>query len=264
MQRDRGIGRVEGERRGVASTMSAEIATTRWTLVLVARDGNDTEAHRALEYLCETYWSPLYAFARSLGHDPDTAQDLTQGFFSHLLEKEILQSVEPAKGRFRSFLLASFKHFIAHHRRREAALKRGGGTMTISMDLANVEVLLAENPIQGMTPDQVFEYRWGLAVLERAIERLRSEWSQAEARQRLFEGLQPHLTGQDPRVRFRDLGDELGMTETAVRGAMYRLRQRFGQLIRAEIGETVADPVDVDAEVRHLLAVIRPWEAKQE
>lgn len=227
--------------------------------MLAARDGSDTEARRALEGLCQTYWPPLYAYVRSLGHDADDALDLTQGFFTHLLEKEILQSVEPSMGRFRSFLFASIKHFVAHHHRKGRALKRGGGTRTVSLDTSVVEDQLARAPIEGMTPEQTFEYRWGLTVLEQALNCLESEWGD-DKRLPLFEGLRPHLTGQEPRVPFRQIGDELGMTETAMRGAMYRLRQRYGELIRAEIAETVADSGDVDDEVRHLLGVIRPWQ----
>ena len=243
--------------------MSARMATTQWSQVLAARDGSETEAHRALEGLCQTYWLPLYGYARSLGHNADEAEDLTQGFFAYLLEKDILQSVEPSAGRFRSFLLVSVKHFIAHHHRRERALKRGGGTATISLDADRGEELLSRAPIEGMNPDQAYEYRWGLAVLERALERLRSEWTDTD-RIRLFEGLQQHLTGQEPRVPFRQLGEELGMTETATRGAMYRLRKRYGQLIRTEIAETVADASQVDDEVRHLLTVIKPWELERD
>ena len=247
----------------VSRLVSRRLATTQWSQVLAARDGAGTEARQALKGLCQTYWLPLYAYARSLGNDPERAEDLTQSFFAHLMEKDILQSVEPARGRFRSFLLASFKHSIAHHHRRDKTLRRGGGTSTLSLDSAAAESSLAHTPIKGMTPEQAYEYRWGLTVLEQAIERLRAEWSAAD-RERLFEGLHPHLTGQEPRVPFREVGDDLGMTETATRGAMYRLRQRYGQLIRAEIAETVANADEVDDEVRHLLAVIRPWEGEQE
>jgi RNA polymerase sigma-70 factor (ECF subfamily) len=198
-----------------------------------------------------------------LGHDADEARDLTQGFFTYLLEREILQSVEPSTGRFRSFLFASIKHFIAHEHRKERALKRGGGTIKISLDSSAAEGHLADVPTEGMTPDQVFEYRWGLTVLEQALARLEAEWNDTD-KARLFASLKPHLTGQEPRVPFREIGAELEMTEVATRGAMYRLRQRYGQLIRTEIAETVAKSDDVDVEVRHLLAVIGPWEAKRE
>lgn len=242
--------------------MGNRVATTQWSQVLAARDGSDTQARRALEGLCHTYWSPLYAYSRSLGHDADEAQDLTQGFFTHMLEKDLLQGVEPSRGRFRSFLLISLKNYIAHQHRSRNTLKRGGGTTTIALDVGDVEETLIAPPIQSMTPEEVFEYRWGLTVLERALHRLRSEWDEQE-RRKLFDGLLPHLTGQDPRVPIRKVGAELGMTETAARGAMYRLRQRFGQLIRAEIGEIVAEEADIDAEARHLLAVIKPWQVSQ-
>lgn len=242
--------------------MAARVATTQWSQVLAARDGSETEARRALESLCETYWLPLYAYARSLGHDSDKSRDLTQGFFTHLVEKNILQSVEPSLGRFRSFLFASIKHFIAHHHRKERALKRGGGTSTISLDSTAGEDGMTNVPIDTMTPEQVFEYRWGLTVVERALDRLASEWGE-ENRARIFERLKPHLTGQEPRVPYREVAADLQMSDVAIRGAMYRLRQRYGKLIRAEIAETVADPADVDDEVRHLLTVIGPWESDQ-
>lgn len=240
--------------------MGARLATTQWSQVLAARDGSDTEARLALEALCQTYWLPLYAYARSLGYNSDDAGDLTQGFFAYLVEKGILKSVDPALGRFRSFLFASIKHFIAHETRRERALKRGGGTTTISLDARTDEDRLAGLPMEVMTPEQIFEYRWGLTVLERALARLESEWGD-EKRSRLFFELRPHLTGQEPRVPFRDIAVELEMSDGAIRQAMYRLRQRYGQLIRLEIEETVADSTDIDDELRHLLSVIGPWEA---
>ena len=241
----------------------ARLATTQWSRVLAARDGSETEARRALEGLCKTYWLPLYAYARSLGHSAEDASDLTQGFFAYLVEKEILQSVDPSLGRFRSFLFASIKNFIAHHHRKEGALKRGGGATTVSLDSAAAEDGITSVPIDTMTPEQVFEYRWGLTVVERALDRLAAEWSE-EPKSRLFDRLKPHLTGQEPRIPFREIASDLEMSDVATRGAMYRLRKRYGQLIRAEIAETVADEGDIDDEVRHLLSVIGPWESEQQ
>ena len=240
----------------------ARIATTQWSQVLAARDGSETEARRALESLCETYWLPMYAYARSLGHDSDQARDLTQGFFTYLVEKNILQSVEPSLGRFRSFLFASIKHFIAHHHRKAQALKRGGRATTISLDSDAAEEGLTSVPIDSMTPEQVFEYRWGLTVVERALDRLSSEWAERN-KAGIFDRLKPHLTGQEPKVPFREVAADLDMSDVAIRGAMYRLRQRYGQLIRAEIAETVADPTEIDDEVRYLLSVIGPWETDE-
>jgi len=242
----------------VRGVVVARLATTQWSRVLAARDGSETEARHALEGLCQTYWLPLYAYARSLGHNAEDASDLTQGFFAYLVEKEILQSVDPSLGRFRSFLFTSIKHYIAHENRKQRALKRGGGTPTISLDSRPDEDRLAGLPMETMTPDQIFEYRWGLTVVERALDRLESEWGD-DARATLFNRLKPHLTGQEPRVPFREIAADLGMTDVAIRGAMYRLRQKYGQLIRAEIADTVTDSAAVDDEVRHLLSVIGPW-----
>jgi RNA polymerase sigma-70 factor (ECF subfamily) len=242
--------------------MGAKFATTQWSVVLAVRDGAETEAHRALTALCEAYWSPLYSYVRSRGHTPEQALDLTQGYFAYLLEDEILQKVEPSAGRFRSYLLASLKHYVAHEHRKERALKRGGGVITVSLDAQNAEYRYSLEPTDRLTPEQVFEHRWALTVLERALSRLEDERADIGKHQQ-FALLQPHLTGQQPRVPFQQVALALDMTETAVRGAMYRLRQRYGQLIREEVAETIAEPDGVDDEVRHLLAVIGPWESKQ-
>ena len=238
--------------------MAARLTTTQWSQVLAARDGSETEARHALEGLCRTYWLPLYAYVRSLGNDEDRAEDLTQGFFTYLLEKDILQSVERSKGRFRSFLLASIKHYIAHDYRSHRALKRGGGIAPLSLDTPSAEDLLAPRAIEEMTPEQVFEHRWGLTTLERALDRLRSEW-EGRDRGEVFTRLEPHLTGREPRVPFQQISEELGMSANATRGAMHRLRQRYGQLIREEIADTLAEVSDVDDEVKYLLGVIKPW-----
>lgn len=200
-----------------AKLVTARIASTHWSKVLAARDGTDSEARRALEELCTTYWMPLYAYSRGLGHDPDQAEDLTQGFFTYLLDKEILRSVDPEKGRFRSFLFASIKHFIAHQHRKEQTLKRGGETTTIPIDSHDAERSLAEAPTEHMDPERAFEYHWGLTVLRGALERLRADW-QARDNGALFEALVPHLTGSEPRRPLKELGAALGLSETATRG----------------------------------------------
>ena len=148
--------------------MGARVATTQWSQVLAARDGSDTEARAALESLCQTYWQPLYAYIRHQGASPDEARDLTQGFFTELLEKDLLAGVNPDKGRFRSFLLASLRHFLSHERDRSQALKRGGGTTTLSLDVEAGEAGYALRPVEAMTPVDVFERRWAMMVLDRA------------------------------------------------------------------------------------------------
>jgi RNA polymerase sigma-70 factor (ECF subfamily) len=159
--------------------MCAEVATTQWSQVLAARDGSDTQARAALESLCQTYWQPLYAYIRAQGHGPDEACDLTQGFFTEFLDKDFLSSVDPDKGRFRSFLLASLRHFLSHERDRERALKRGGGAVTLSLDLTTGEENYRLQVSEEMTPEDVFERRWALTVLDRAVGRLERESDEA-------------------------------------------------------------------------------------
>jgi len=239
--------------------MCARVATTQWSQVLAARDGSDTEARRALEALCQTYWQPLYAYIRHQGSDPDEASDLTQAYFTELLEKDFLADVDPEKGRFRSFLLASLRHFLSHQRERAGTLKRGGGTRTLSLDTDVAEERYSSEPATGRTPEEVFERRWAMTVLGRALATLRQESTSEDHRQR-FESLKPYLTGEEPRKPYREVGVELGMTELAVRKAAHRLRRRFGQVLREEIAETVAVDDAIDEEVRHLLTVIGPWD----
>ena len=235
--------------------MCAKVATTQWSQVLAARDASGTEARRALESLCQTYWQPLYAYIRHQGYEPDEASELTQAYFTEFLEKDFLADVDPEKGRFRSFLLASLRHFLSHERTRSRALKRGGGTLTLSLDTDGAEERYTQEPATARTPEEVFERRWALTVLGQALASLRHE-STTENQRRSFETLKPYLTGEEPKRSYREVGDELGMTEVAVRKAAHRLRRRFGQVLRDEIAETVADEEAIDDEVRHLLTII--------
>jgi RNA polymerase sigma-70 factor (ECF subfamily) len=242
--------------------VSTEFATTSWSQVLAAQEATGTEARNALEELCETYWYPLYAYVRRRGHDPEEARDLTQGFFAELLENETLLKAEPSEGRFRSFLLVSLKHFLSHERDKAKALKRGGGTPPISLDAAAAEKRYDREPAKGLTPEEIFERRWALTVVERALGRLQEEMAEKEPPQH-FGRLKSYLTGEEPRVPYREVAAELGITEGAIKVAVHRLRRRFGQLLRAEVAETLADPQETSNEVRHLLLVIRPFEAQR-
>ena len=227
--------------------------------MLAARDGTDTQARHALESLSNAYWYPLYAYLRGRGHDADQARDLTQAFFAELLEKDILQAVDRSKGRFRSFLLASLKNFRSHERDREQALKRGGGTRTVSMDAEDAEGRFRREPVEDLTPEQIFERRWGLTVMERAMGRLEIETATIAERPDQFDRLKPYLTGGEPHVPYSQAAIDLGMTEGAVKTAVHRMRQKSGRFLREEIAETLASPAAVDDELRHLLTVIRPW-----
>ena len=233
-------------------SVSDRFETTQWTQVLEARDGSDSQARRALESLCETYWYPLYAYVRHKGSDPDEASDLTQAFFTDLVGRDFLSNVDPSKGRFRSFLLSSMRNFLSHEWHKEQAQKRGGGTPTLSLDVDRAERQFQLEPVDSLTPEQIYERRWAVTVMQRAMARLRQESDDPER----FETLQSYLTGGDA-VPYKDVAAELGMTEGAVKTAVHRLRQRYGQCLRAEIAETVGSDDEVDDEVRHLLQAAR-------
>jgi RNA polymerase sigma factor (sigma-70 family) len=224
-------------------------ATTRWSLVLAAGAGGSG----ALAELCRSYWFPLYAFARRLGHSPHDAEDLTQGFFADLLARAGLTSVAAERGRFRSFLLASLKNFLSDQRDRARAQKRGGGQSTVSFDAVAAEERYAMEPPDAAAPELLFDRHWALAVVERALRRLEAEYAGQAV---LFTALRPMLTGSAALPSYAEIGGSLGMEEGAVKVAVHRLRKRYAQALRTEIAETVSDPADTDAELRHLLAVL--------
>jgi RNA polymerase sigma-70 factor (ECF subfamily) len=236
--------------------MSGKVATTQWSQVLAARDGSDTGARAALESLCQTYWQPLYAYIRAQGYGPDEAKDLTQGFFAEFLEKDFLSSVDPEKGRFRAFLLASLRHYLSHERDRDRALKRGGATTTLSLNVEVGEAAYGFEPVEAVTPVDLYERRWAMTVLDRAAARLHEESSDLGRGQLVH--LKQYLTSADPQVPYREAASALGISESAVKSAVHRLRKQLGQCLRAEVAETVSDSSEVDAEVRHLLAVVKP------
>ena len=237
--------------------MGANVATTQWSQVLAARDGSDTEARRALEGLCQTYWQPLYAYIRHQGSDPDEASDLIQAFFAELLGTGFLADGDPSKERFRSFLLATLRRFLAHERDRGWAMKQGGGSPTLSLDVESGEWSYASRPVEKMSPEDIFERRWALRVLDRALDRLRLE-AESSGDGTQVEQLEQYLTGAEPQVPYRKAGEALGMSAGAVAKAVHRLRERYGQCLRAEIVELVVDPAEVDDELRHMLKVVWP------
>ncbi|MEJ2084550.1 MAG: ECF-type sigma factor [Acidobacteriota bacterium] len=235
--------------------MSKKFATTQWSQVLAAKGSGDTQARRALEELCSAYWYPLYAYLRHQGYGPNEAADLTQGYFAELLGKDFLEQVDPAKGRFRSFLLASLRHFVSRQRQKAGAQKRGGGVETLSIDTRDAETRFQVESLETLTPERLFERRWAMTVLERAMAALEREALESGTDVQ-FERFKPYLTGQEPHLPYRQVAADLGMSEGAVKTAVYRLRRRYGAKLRAEIEQTVADPAEVDQEVRHLLACV--------
>jgi RNA polymerase sigma-70 factor (ECF subfamily) len=230
-------------------------ATTHWSVVLHARNTPSPQSQAALEKLCRTYWYPLYAFIRRQGHGTDEAQDLVQGFFVHLLQSNSLSRADPAKGRFRSFLLGALKHFLVNEWQQARRLKRGGGCPLLSLDEAEVETRLAAELSDELTPELAYDRRWAEAVLAQVLVRLQSEFAAGGQAER-FEALKVFLpAGQEP-ASYADVAAQLGLSESAVKSAIHRLRHRYGELIRAEIANTVTSPDEVEDELRHLLAVL--------
>lgn len=236
--------------------MSRSFQTTRWSLVLAAGETAASESREALAGLCEAYWYPLYTFVRRQGYGPDEAADLTQGYFLTFLEKNYLADVRPEAGRFRSFLLASLKHFLSKERERARALKRGGGRNTLSIDWSGAESRFMAETIDSASPEAAFERQWARTMLDRAMKRLEGEFREAGKEQQL-DCLRGHLTGEGQAARYAEIAARLGISEGAVRVVIHRSRRRFGEHLRAEIAETVARPEDIDAEVRHLLETLR-------
>jgi len=230
-------------------------ATTHWSVVLTAQRTDTTRAQAALARLCQTYWYPLYAFVRRLGHNPHDAQDLTQEFFARLLAKNYLAGVAPEKGNFRSFLLASLKHFLANEWDRAHAAKRGGGQTIISLDDTDAENRYRLEPVDNMTADKLFDRRWVMTLLEQVMARLRSEYAQNEDAD-LYERLKDCLGGSRASAPYARLAADLRMTEGAVKVAVHRLRARYRELLREEIAQTVTTQGEVDEEIRHLFSLL--------
>jgi RNA polymerase sigma factor (sigma-70 family) len=237
--------------RGTAFT------TTHWSVVLEAQ-GESPAATAALEKLCRTYWRPLYGFVRRQGVGPEEAEDLTQGFFALVLERRDLNTVRKEKGRLRSYLLTSLKHFLTNERSRAMAVKRGEGQRLIPLEELRERESAGFEPADTSTADQIYERGWALALLEQVLTRLGDEYRAAgPAAAGLFDQLQKLLTDESDRPSQAEIADELAMTENAVKQAFHRLRQRYRELLREEIAHTVMLPGDIEDELRHLIAVLR-------
>src|SRR4029453_12475701 len=217
--------------------------TTHWSVVLTAQ-GESQAAQEALEKLCRTYWRPIYSFVRRQGIQPEEAEDLTQGLFALLLERRDLDAVRREKGRLRSYLLTSLKHFLTNERNRAMAIKRGEGQRLIPLEDLRERERVGFEPADTLPADQIYERRWALAVLDQVLARLRDEY-RAAGNVRLFHRLQKSLADEPDRPSPAETARELGMTENAVRQASYRLRQRYRQLLHEEIAHTVTVPADV-------------------
>jgi RNA polymerase sigma factor (sigma-70 family) len=235
----------------------AAFATTHWSVVLTAQ-GSSPAAQEALEKLCRTYWRPVYSFIRRQGARPEEAEDLTQGFFALLLERRDFDSVRKEKGRLRSYLLTSLKHFLTNERHRAMAIKRGEGQRLIPLEDLRERERAGFEPADTSTADQIYERRWALTVLDQVLARLGDEYRAAgPAAAGLFDRLQKSLMDEPDRPSQADTAHEFGMTENAVKQAFHRLRQRYRQLLHEEIAHTVMVPGDIEDELRHLIAVLR-------
>ncbi len=231
----------------------SQFPTTRWTLVVAAGDPQRKEARSALVSLCENYWYPLYAYLRRRGYPADQAQDLTQEFFTRVLEGRYLDRADPEKGRFRSFLLSSLKFFVADEEDRQRAHKRGGGQFC-PLEFSSGEERYQREPAHDETPERIFERRWALSVLDRVVEKLRIEFVQ-HGRPEHFDRLKVFLLGQSD-APYAALAREMNTSEGALKVAIHRLRKRYRELFRQEIADTVADPAEVESELRFLAAAL--------
>jgi RNA polymerase sigma factor (sigma-70 family) len=221
-------------------------------VVLAAGRGSSPPADRALEELCRTYWYPLYAYVRRQGHSREDAEDLTQGFFARFLARNYLENVSSEKGRFRAFLLASLKHFLANEHARAGRLKRGGGTITLSLDWQDANTRYQIDPADQLSPDTLYDRTWAMTLLERVITRLHEECA-AEGKGKLFERLKPFLMAGKGAIPYSETAADLDCSEGTVRVAVHRLRKRYRELLRKEISQTLSDPAQVEEEMRTLL-----------
>lgn len=236
-----------------AAGSPSRFAATRWSVVVAAGDWQaGSESRRAMDELARAYWFPLYAYLRRKGNPPAQAEDLVQGFFARLLEKDVLAAADRSRGRFRSFLLASLNHYLANEWDKARAAKRGGGVRAISLEGMDAESRYAAEPVDAMTPERVFERRWALAVLDQVLEHLREDYRR-RGQGELLAALEPTLVGQSAET-YAQVGDRLGLSEAAVKVAAHRLRRRYRELLREEIAQTVSEASLVDEEIRQLLA----------
>jgi RNA polymerase sigma-70 factor (ECF subfamily) len=227
--------------------------TTQWTQVLNA-GRNDSCARDALEQLCRIYWYPLYAFARRRGQSPQDAEDSTQGFFARLLKLNSLADVRREKGKFRSFLLASFNHYLADEWDRARAQKRGCDRL-IPLDFTSAEARLSREPADSLTPEESFERKWAMTLLEAVVQRIQHEYEKAD-KGALFMAPRFSIVHEESKVPYAELSARLNLREPALRVAVHRLRQRYRELLRAEIARTVTTEAEVDEEIRHLFGVL--------
>jgi RNA polymerase sigma factor (sigma-70 family) len=235
---------------------AAVFTPTHWTRVFLARGGKSTEAQEALGELCQTYWYPLYAFIRRSGYSREDAQDLAQEFFARLLSRDWLAQVDQSKGLFRSFLLAALKHFLANELDKARALKRGGAQQFVSLDEVTAETRYQLEPAHLDSPDKIFERRWAIELLDKALAALKQEHA-LQGKGVVFDALKDCLAGSRESIPYAELAPGLGVSVAALKVMVHRFRGRYRELLREEVSRTVAEPSQIEVEMRHLLEVLR-------
>jgi len=244
------------------SSDAGRFATTHWSVILAASDSASAQYKPALSELCRTYWFPLYAYLRRRGCDSHQAEDYTQGFFAGLLEKKSLRKADPKYGKFRSFLLACLKNFLADEKDRDHAQKRGGDKKVLSLDFDAAASRYDREPSHHISPEKLFERSWALTVLTRAMDQLKAESTaplgvlRTSNKQQLFDCLKIYLMAENDAVSYKDVAAGLNMTEGAVKVAVHRLRRRYRELVREEIAQTVATEAQIDEEIQDLFAAL--------
>ena len=229
--------------------------TTRWSVVLAAKDKSSPDSAAALEFLCQAYWYPLYVYVRRQGHTPHDSQDLTQGFIARLLEKDYLKAAAREKGRFRTFLRVALKRFLVNEWDRSRAEKRGGGVPLLSLDAALIEERYRQDRADSMAPDQIYERQWAMTLLEQTMSRLRAEYTSA-GKIAEFEQLKQFLTAERGSIPYPEIAARLQSSEGAARVAVHRLRKRFREFFRAAVADTVGTAEEVDEELRYVAGLL--------
>jgi RNA polymerase sigma factor (sigma-70 family) len=234
---------------------STWFGTTHWSVVLAAGKEDSEASREALETLCRTYWAPLYAYVRRRNYHPEDAQDLTQEFFTRFLARNDLRTVQPGRGKFRSYLLAALQHFLANEWDKVHAAKRGGGQFHLPLDELSAEDLYGKMSGPEQTPEEVFDRSWALALLEQVRRRLHDEYT-AKVKEGRLSHFMEFLPGEASPLSYAEAARQLGLTEEAVRSEVYRLRKRYRELVRLEIARTVASPGEIEEELRYLITVL--------
>jgi RNA polymerase sigma factor (sigma-70 family) len=227
--------------------------TTHWSVILAARDSQSPRSREALESLCRSYWYPLYSFARRTDHSAADAEDLTQGFFARLLEKDYLKAAAQDKGRFRTFMLVAFKRYLANEWDRQHSQKRGGFSAAVLIDQEEAESRFAAEAAHHLSPDLLFDRQWAMTLLDRTMAQLRQEYVSSE-RAALFDYVRPCVVREESALPYAEIGERLKLSEAAIKMAVQRLRGRYREILRREIAQTVASEEEIDAEIRHLFS----------